>query len=143
MLCEVPIAMSCPLFTSSDGQQLETRVVEFVEYDEKRGKRSFGKYRNETVGVALSDKSGRQDTGRNYVPKMPETKSFTDVGPDKGRGVVLDPFCGTGTVGQVAIGLGRSFVGIELYDWNAESARIKCRKALRQARDFNFRAERM
>jgi len=27
---------------------------------------------------------------------------------------VLDPFCGSGTVGMVAIELGRDFVGIEL-----------------------------
>ena len=29
-------------------------------------------------------------------------------------GVVLDPFCGTGTVGAVASGLGRDWIGIEL-----------------------------
>lgn len=143
MLCEVPVAMTCPLFTSSDGTKLETRLVEFVEYDEKRAKRSFGKYHNEKVGDELSEKSGRQDTGRGYIPRMPETKGFTEVGPGAGRGIVLDPFCGTGTVGQVALRMGRSFVGIELYDWNVESARIKCKRSLERARDVNFRAGRI
>jgi len=143
MLCEVPVAMTCPLFTSLDGNKLETRIVEFVEYDEKRAKRSFGKYHNEQVGNELSDKSGRQDTGRGYIPKMPETKGFTDVGPDTGRGIVLDPFCGTGTVGQVALRMGRSFVGMELYEWNAEISKVKCRRELDMARDVNFRAGRI
>jgi DNA modification methylase len=29
------------------------------------------------------------------------------------RGAVLDPFCGAGTVGQVALGLGREWIGVE------------------------------
>ena len=36
---------------------------------------------------------------------------------------VLDPFCGSGTTGQVAIQLGRSFIGIELNPQYAELAR--------------------
>ena len=36
---------------------------------------------------------------------------------------VLDPFCGSGTTGQVAIQLGRSFIGIELNPEYAELAR--------------------
>jgi modification methylase len=29
------------------------------------------------------------------------------------RGAVLDPFCGAGTVGRVALGLGREWIGVE------------------------------
>ena len=36
---------------------------------------------------------------------------------------ILDPFCGSGTTGQVAIQLGRSFIGIELNPTYAELAR--------------------
>jgi len=32
----------------------------------------------------------------------------------KPGGVVLDPFCGTGTTGLAALSLGRQFIGIEL-----------------------------
>ena len=38
---------------------------------------------------------------------------------------VLDPFCGSGTTGQVAIELGRSFIGIELNPAYAELARTR------------------
>jgi adenine-specific DNA methylase len=39
------------------------------------------------------------------------------------RGIVLDPFFGTGTVGLVAQGLGRGWLGIELNPAYAELAR--------------------
>jgi len=29
------------------------------------------------------------------------------------RGAVLDPFCGAGTVGKVALALGRQWIGVE------------------------------
>jgi DNA modification methylase len=45
------------------------------------------------------------------------------------RAVVLDPFCGTATTGEVAIKLGRNFVGIELYDEYAQIAEDRCRQA--------------
>jgi len=39
--------------------------------------------------------------------------------------LVLDPFCGSGTTGAVALRLGRSFVGIELNPAYAELARVR------------------
>jgi len=45
------------------------------------------------------------------------------------RGIVLDPFAGTGTTGEVAIKLGRNFIGIELYDEYASIAEQRCREA--------------
>ena len=39
--------------------------------------------------------------------------------------LVLDPFCGSGTTGQVAVRLGRSFVGIELNADYADLARTR------------------
>jgi hypothetical protein len=67
MLCEVPVAMTCPLFTSADGAKLETRIVEFVEYDEKRAKRFFGKYRNEKAGNELRPGIRPEDAGDQGV----------------------------------------------------------------------------
>ena len=45
--------------------------------------------------------------------------------------VVLDPFTGTGTAGEVALRLQRRFVGVELSQEYAELARARCR-AVRQ-----------
>jgi hypothetical protein len=45
------------------------------------------------------------------------------------RGIVLDPFCGTATSGEVALKLGRHFVGIELYENYALIAEERCRQA--------------
>ena len=45
------------------------------------------------------------------------------------RGIVLDPFCGTATSGEVALKLGRHFIGIELYENYAQIAEDRCRQA--------------
>ena len=45
------------------------------------------------------------------------------------RGIGLDPFCGTATAGEVALKLGRNFIGIELYEENAQIAEDRCRHA--------------
>lgn len=44
---------------------------------------------------------------------------------------MLDPFAGTGTTGEVAIKLGRLFIGIELYEQNAKMAIERCENATR------------
>jgi hypothetical protein len=38
-------------------------------------------------------------------------------------------FCGTGSTGEVALKLGRHFIGIELYEENAQIAEDRCRQA--------------
>jgi hypothetical protein len=45
------------------------------------------------------------------------------------RGIVLDPFCGIATSGEVALKLGRHFIGIELYENIAQIAEDRCRQA--------------
>ena len=47
-------------------------------------------------------------------------------------GVVLDPFCGSGTTGEVAVSLGRKFVGIELNEDYCEMSSERIKKALLQ-----------
>lgn len=49
-------------------------------------------------------------------------------------GVVLDPFCGAGTTGLVALQLGRRFIGIDLNPKYCEMARRRMEPVLRQGR---------
>ena len=49
-------------------------------------------------------------------------------------GTVLDPFCGSGTTGVVALKHGRNFIGIELNPKYVEMAK---RRILREAPLFN------
>jgi hypothetical protein len=51
------------------------------------------------------------------------TVGWSDCGHDSWRrGLVLDPFCGTGTVLSVALGHGRDAIGIELDERNVALA---------------------
>jgi hypothetical protein len=118
--------MTCPLEVTAQGPKC--RIVEMVPYEESRPlKRSVGKYTKPEEDIRL--KSGRQDTGRQYVPRKPVTKGWEPDVPAIRRGIVLDPFCGTASSGEVALKLGRHFIGIELYENNAQIAEDRCRQA--------------
>jgi DNA modification methylase len=55
------------------------------------------------------------------------------IASSKPDGLVLDPFLGSGTTGEVALSLGRRFVGVELVPKNAERAREQLDKVVREA----------
>jgi hypothetical protein len=124
--------MTCPLEITSQGPK--RRMIEMVPYEEARPfSRGIGKYTKPEVEIRL--KSGRQDTGRRYIPRKPVTVGWEPDLPAIRRGIVLDPFCGTATSGEVALKLGRHFIGIELYEENAQIAEDRCRQA------YNLRTE--
>jgi site-specific DNA-methyltransferase (adenine-specific) len=125
-LVERPVAMTCPLEITEQGPK--RRIVEMVPYEEARPiQRGIGKYSRPEEETRI--KSGRQDTGREYIPRKPVTVGWQPDMPVIRRGIVLDPFCGTATVGEVALKLGRNFIGIELYDEYADIAEERCRHA--------------
>jgi len=128
-LCERPIAMTCPMRVKANGDPIE-RIVEMVEYDEGRNaKRVFGKYKslgNEYDEEQSKAITGRVDSGKQYIPRKPATKGWTKA-DDYAAGIVLDPFCGTGTTGEVALKLGRSFIGIDLYEEFQKIAYDRCK----------------
>jgi len=125
-LIERPVAMTCPLEVTAQGPK--RRMVEMVPSEESRPvKRSVGKYTKPEEEIRL--KSGRQDTGRQYIPRKPVTVGWEPDLPAIRRGIVLDPFCGTATAGEVALKLGCHFIGIELYEENVQIAEDRCRQA--------------
>jgi site-specific DNA-methyltransferase (adenine-specific) len=125
-LIERPVAMTCPLEITAQGPK--RRIVEMVPYAESRPfNRGIGKYTKPEEETRL--KSGRQDTGRQYIPRKPVTVGWEPDLPAIRRGIVLDPFCGTASSGEVALKLGRHFIGIELYENYAQIAEDRCRQA--------------
>lgn len=137
-LVERPIAMSCPMKVCKSCGFLETRIVEKVEYDEGRSsKRVFGKYNSLEGGASkdIKSESGRSDIGSKYIPRKPVTRGWTSCGHEQEPGTVLDPFCGSGTTGEVAIKLGRNFIGIDIYEKFLEMTRNRCHSIIQQMRD--------
>lgn len=125
-LIERPVAMTCPLEVTEQGPK--RRIIEMVPYEEARPfSRGIGKYSKPEEETRT--KSGRQDTGRQYIPRKPVTVGWEPDLPAIRRGIVLDPFCGTATSGEVALKLGRHFIGIELYENHAQIAEDRCRQA--------------
>ena len=125
-LIERPVAMTCPLEITSQGPK--RRIIEMVPYEEARPfSRGIGKYTKPEEETRT--KSGRQDTGRQYIPRKPVTVGWEPCLSAIRRGIVLDPFCGSGSTGENAVRLGRNFIGIELYEENAQIAENRCRQA--------------
>jgi site-specific DNA-methyltransferase (adenine-specific) len=132
-LAERPIAMTCPMRVGANNGDPRSRIYEMVEYEEPRdGPRIFGKY-NSVEGESpdsIKQKTGRMDSARQYVPRKPHTIGWTDTDIKYRPGVVLDPFCGTGTVGEAAILMGRSFIGIDLYSKFVAESQKRCQEAM-------------
>lgn len=131
-LIERCVAMTCPPWISGDGSPVERRA-EMIPYIENRGTdRYVGKRSQVSPDDAgeMRQRCGRNDIGRTYIPRKPITLGWTPCDPGGRPGTVLDPFCGTGTTGEVALKLGRSFVGIDLYDEYCRMARQRCEETM-------------
>lgn len=126
-LIERPVAMTCLEGLVDDGGEIKPRerIVEDTVYSEgaTRLVRVYGQFsrrqelhlhgstatnEQEAMLRALREKSGRNDSARQYVPRYPRTVGWTHQDkPVVGPGIVLDPFGGTGATGYVAVLLGR------------------------------------
>jgi DNA modification methylase len=71
-----------------------------------------------------SGKGAHSDKGPARLVAVSNTVGWTDCGHNAWRpGIVLDPFAGSGTTLRMALGNGRSSIGIDLDERNAELAR--------------------
>ena len=66
-----------------------------------------------------------------YAPEIVEYALRTEA---IGEGIVLDPFCGSGTTGVACVELGRNFCGIELDAGYVEIAKSRIDAATRQGK---------
>lgn len=121
-LVEPMIKAGCPEFICNECGKPREKIFERVG-----GPPRGSHHKNHDIRV---NPQGRPDTDtkvygsdlseiyRKYGYPQNKLKGYTDCGCDKGfsPGIVLDPFAGSGTTGEVAIRLGRDFIGIELND---------------------------
>lgn len=113
-LLEVPIRSMCPLEVCTVCGEPRRRVVS--------SSRTFDNVRP-GAGRARMRTEGAGPMGANYAVSR-SSLGFTDCGHSSyRRGVVLDPFGGSGTTGAVATGLGRDAILVDLDDRNVELAR--------------------
>lgn len=124
-LCVRPILSMCPERVCTVCGEPSRRITEksddyaavgrnWADADDGRGK-AAGRERNNHSG---------QPPGARIIAADMRTLGWTDCGHDAWRrGVVLDPFGGSGTTGAVAEGLGRDSILIDLDDRNADLAR--------------------
>jgi hypothetical protein len=104
-----PILAMCPEKVCRVCGEASRRVVGPVEWPQR------------TTAPLIND--GGNGTHGNRV-KPDTTLGWTDCGHDDWRrGVVLDPFAGSGTTLAVATGHGRDAIGIDLDERNADLAR--------------------
>lgn len=112
------------------GSWAETRLSSLSANDRTRDnsktKSGFGKNVSNWVGrdtvyptnvLHLATECGNKRHSAAFPKALPEffIKLFT-VGGD----TVLDPFEGSGTTGDVATALGRSYIGVDLEDWRSK-----------------------
>lgn len=123
-LCIKPIKSSCPgLVCKKCGKPRERITKNNTTYESgsgKSGRKPKGKYK---------DKEGTGIIGKNL--RMRPTSHVTTIGWTKCKcnadfesGIVLDPFCGRGTVGKVAKHLGLHYILFDIKPEYCELARL-------------------
>ena len=110
-----PIEAMCPREVCRTCGEPRRRIVERCETEPD------GRTRD---AERLADYGGTRHGNRTAKGS---TVGWTDCGhADYRRGVVLDPFAGSGTTLAVANGLGRDAIGVDIDERNADLARERC-----------------
>ena len=114
-LCVIPIAAMCPHRVCRECGRPSERIVDVDGLNGHDFKTFDGAENDRAVGLGGA---------RLSMPDITRTTvGWTDCGHGDWRpGMVLDPFAGSGTTLAVATGHGRSAIGIDLDERNAELA---------------------
>ena len=115
-LCVRPILSMCPERVCTTCGKPSRRIVgdaEYVPSAPNRGGSLLSE--NERVAEGVNQWRGQNGSGNASVIRSAPTLGWTDCGHDTWRrGIVLDPFAGTGTTLAAAEGHGRDSIGIDL-----------------------------
>ncbi len=106
---------------SGRARELQERGFYFLKYDPNGSKPS------DVWDILPEDTQKRKDHFAPYPEDLCKTPILATCPP---AGIVLDPFCGTGTTMLVAFQLGRKSVGIDLSEEYLEMAAKRCRLLL-------------
>jgi SAM-dependent methyltransferase len=120
-LCVKPIEAMCPRRVCTVCGKPSARIVGDVEYVGRTTKPAIRHFDSERKAEGVNDwRSNGDRTAHRVAP----TVGWSDCGHNSWRaGVVLDPFCGSGTTLAVATGHSRDAIGIDLDARNADLAR--------------------
>ena len=114
-LVVTPIKAGCPEMICKKCGVAREKIFE-REYEETKRKVPPNKNEIGSKGfegqAAHMTRDGFIPNRENYIKKIGLTDCNCNAGWNKG--IVLDPFCGSGTVGKVAQELGRNWIGIEI-----------------------------
>jgi hypothetical protein len=117
-LCVVPIESMCPRQVCRTCGQPRRRIVD-VSYVDANGNPAPG----EVWSSGVADGRGAHSNKKATRTTTTTTTGWTDCGHGDYRpGMVLDPFCGSGTTLAVATGHGRDATGIDLDERNVHLA---------------------
>lgn len=125
-LCVRPIKMMCPEKVCRTCGKPSERITGEATYERTDTDRVPARLAmNDGQRVAEGVNQHKQTNGANTsVTRNVETLGWSSCGHDDWRrGVVLDPFAGSGTTLAVATGLGRDAIGIDLDARNYDLAR--------------------
>jgi len=116
------IEAMCPLkVCTTCGKPSERIAVTTNAIGEAAGRASW---RADSTGIGAGHVGEITRSMSSAPTAQRETLGFTDCGHDTWRtGVVLDPFCGSGTTLEAAQAVGRHGIGIDLDERNATLAR--------------------
>ncbi len=114
--------------THSDSERVSGRARELRE----RGFYFLKYHPNGTKPGDVWDIIPEDTQGRNghFAPYPEDICKIPILATCPGNGLVLDPFCGTGTTMRVAQSLGRKSVGIDISNEYIAIARERCRRLL-------------
>ena len=116
-LIEPCILAGCPAEVCSECGAPVVRVVETIATKATSRAQSFGRSGNVANHILPGQSAAQHRPGRDSGINQSVTTGFTPTcqcNAPTVPGVVLDPFFGSGTVGQVAIETGRQWLGVEL-----------------------------
>lgn len=128
-LCEIPIKSMSPQKVCRDCGEPSRRILEKTdEYEAFRAGKNKGDFEPTRWDLGVGGGRNRgwdSSVGGDEAARAQKwvTVGWSDCGHDDWRrGVVLDPFAGSGTTLKIAEGHGRDSIGIDLDERNAELA---------------------